>query len=434
MGLFDSLVQKIVKPAVQKQVQKVASVAPAQLLDVAKQALPTSVPAGLSGMFQDDPNSGFLDTTAMPWLRDTFSSKPEFGRLSESEIAGLDATERARMENQDKGFFSKVGDFFTDDPNSGWYDEMQNTKALQQYNGNSPADLRRADDLAIQNQNEQRLADMRSGEASYQFPQKSSPSTNWSDKLSGILTGGSGAGLAVGANLLGGLGGYLGSKSDYEAAENTQRQAADLAGAYEALGASQAASVADNENMVALRAKALQGLQQRADMGLTPEDQAALNKLRNQTNAQFQSRQATIQEDMGRRGLGNSGLNLAAQLSNNQAQTQNQSNLADTQAAMSFNAKQSALQNLGNASSTALQQDFDRDISRATNADAVSRFNATNKMNSSQNKANAVQNIAQTQAQAAARKSQMISDAGKTIGSGVTAYNQSQVKKPVVNQ
>lgn len=381
MGLFDSLVQKIVQPAVQKKVSQLTSSLP--LSEKTGEALKsltgqisqnTGIGEGLKEMFSDDPNSGLIDTKIAPWLKQTF----------------------------------------TDDPNSGWYDQYKMRSAQDDYEA----------------QQAEQLANLRSGENSYQFPQPgktSAPSTggSWTDKLGNILTGGSGAGLAVGANLLGGLGGYLGSKSDYEAAENTQRQAADLAGAYETLGPSQAASVADNENMVALRAKALQGLQQRADMGLTPEDQAELNKIRNQTNAQFQSRQAGIQEDMNRRGVGNSGMNLAAQLSNNQAQTQNASNLADTQAEMSFKAKQDALKNLGSASSTALQEDFNRDITRAQNADAVSRFNTANKMSSQQNKAQAVQNIATTQAQAAARKAQMIKDAGQTIGSGVTAYNQS---------
>lgn len=415
MGLFDSLVQKVVKPAVQKQVKKVTKSLPPSLSDLNKIdrtivpdiKLPEpSFSDRISNLFTDDPNSGFFDTKIKPM----FSSQPK-GRISDEDMAVMDEMEKARLaESQKPGFFENL---FTDDPNSGWYDEWKNKQ-------NSPSATSMADLNKLDRQN-----------ISKAIISPAVASSGFGDKLSGILGSQGGlAALGVGANVLGGGLGYLASKGDYKEAENTMRQAADLAGAYEALGPSEAAAIKDNENMVALRAKALQGIQQRADMGLTPEDIAELNRVRNQTNAQFQARQATIQQDMSRRGLGNSGMNLAAQLSNNQAQTTQQADLADQQAARSFQAKQQALQSLGNMSSDALQQDFSRDLSRAQSADAISKFNTANKMASQQNKATAVQNIATTQAQAGQRKADMINTMGQSVGSGLAGYAQQKANQP----
>lgn len=234
--------------------------------------------------------------------------------------------------------------------------------------------------------------------------------------------------MASGAPILGGILGSKAAADDYSAAEATQRQAADLAGTYEATGPSQMALIQDNPEMLALRQQALKGIQERASMGLTPEDQAMLRQAQNKANQQFQARQAQVQSDMGRRGLGNSGLNLAAQMSGNQAALQNQSESADRQAALSFQAKQNALANLGTQSANALTQDFSRDEARASAADKFNLENIQNKMNAARQKATMMNPIAASQAQKGARTADLYNKVGGGIGQGINVYQQNKQK------
>lgn len=225
--------------------------------------------------------------------------------------------------------------------------------------------------------------------------------------------------LGAGAQIGGGLLANQMAKGDYKAAEDTLRQAAEQAGTYEEVGPSQTSLIQDSPEMLALRQQSLKGLQERASMGLTPEDQAMLNQIRNQTNAQHQSRQAAIQEDMARKGMGNSGLNLASQMLGNQQATQTASEQADQQAAMAFKAKQAALQNLGTAASGAIQSDFSRDLARTSAADKFNLENVQNKMAAARQKAGYMAPIAQSQAQKGARTSGLISNIGQGIGSAI---------------
>lgn len=134
--------------------------------------------------------------------------------------------------------------------------------------------------------------------------------------------------------------------------------------------------VADSPEQLAMRQQALQGLSDRASMGLTPEDQAALAGINRQASQQFKANQATIGQDMARRGMANSGLGMARSMGAADQALQNQALAGQSQAAQSFAAKQGALTNLAGQSNAALNADYTRQMGKAANLGAVNQFNA----------------------------------------------------------
>ena len=185
---------------------------------------------------------------------------------------------------------------------------------------------------------------------------------------------------AAGIGTLGSVLGYKAGQAGQNAAMANQQAALDAANRLNVLKDPTVAAVQDNAQQLAARSTALQGLQDRATMGLTPQDQADLNNIRNQSNQQFQANQNQISENMQRRGVGNSGMGLAQSLGAAQAQQQNASQQGDQLAAMSFNAKQNALNNLASNTNQMLTSDFNRNVTKAASTDAVSQFN-TNQQN-----------------------------------------------------
>ena len=125
------------------------------------------------------------------------------------------------------------------------------------------------------------------------------------------------------------------------------------------------------------QSQALTGIQERAEMGLTPEEQAQLNSLRRQTGQQFKSQQEGILQQMEQRGLGGSGAELAAQLAGSQAGTQRAAEESDRLAAMQFQAKQAALAQLANVAGGIRGQEFGEQATQAGGMDAISQFNAS---------------------------------------------------------
>ncbi len=235
----------------------------------------------------------------------------------------------------------------------------------------------------------------------------------------------------VAAPVLGGLIGNQVAKADYNRAEQTQQHAADLAGTYIPVGTSATSLIQDNPELIALRRSALQKLQQQAETGTTPEDEAYRRQQQSIVNKNFQARQAQIQDEMARRGAQqNSGLALAQSLAGNQQALQQQSEAADADAIRKQQAKQAAFQNLGNMSSTALQQDFSRDLDRASAVDKFNLTNVANQIGAARNKADALAPIAKTQAQAGARTADTINTIGQGIGSVLSTINQKKATPP----
>ena len=120
---------------------------------------------------------------------------------------------------------------------------------------------------------------------------------------------------------------------------------------------------------------ALTGLEERAEMGLTPEEQANIDSLRRGTAQAEKGRQATILQEMEQRGLGGGGAELASRLSSSQAATQRASEESDRLAAMQFQAKQAALSQLAGVSTQMRGQEFGEQATTAQQQDAITRFN-----------------------------------------------------------
>lgn len=232
---------------------------------------------------------------------------------------------------------------------------------------------------------------------------------------------------AIGA--LSGLGGYLAASKNRDAADAAMQKATDLSSQMNYLQNPEIAKVQDEANAKMNLNKAMGILSDRASMGLTPQDQADLEKIRNQQAQTFQSQQGQIQENMARRGMQDSGLGLAQMMgASQQAQQQAANNATDLSSQM-FQAKQNAAQNLANVASGALQGQFNRDVTRAGSTDQMSQFNTNLQNQRVGNMQQAQQNMANYQQKQGQAKAQSIGNIGQGFGSAVAGW---QTKNPVV--
>jgi hypothetical protein len=200
-------------------------------------------------------------------------------------------------------------------------------------------------------------------------------------------------GLDIGAGLLGRKEVAQGAKqavSGYDDALASIKNRQDING--DAFNA-----VTDSPEQLAARQVAMKGLTDRATMGLTPEDQLALQNINRQAAQANQANQASIQQNMARRGMANSGLGLAQSMGAADQALQNQSLAGQQQAAQSFAAKQGALNNLAGQSNTALNADYTRQMGKATNLSAINQFNSQQRAQQNAQLANAAIGKGQTQ-------------------------------------
>jgi len=276
------------------------------------------------------------------------------------------------------------------------------------YNAPSSADVFRSDrvsvpDVVAQNQ---------------QNSQPSALSQAYSsalDKLKGgIHSAGLGIGNALGnkdlTNLAGAGLAYGLTQQNRDAAEKAQNEATNLAKQVAYLKDPSVAQIQDDAANKAYLAQATKGLADRAAMGLTPQDLADLEKIRNQQNQTFQAQQNQISENMARRGMGNSGLALAQQMGASQQAGQQAAQNATDLSSQMFQAKQNALSNLANTAGSALTGQFNRDYSRANATDAVNQFNTTQQTNATTaQRQQALKNV-EYQNQAAQNKAKSIGD------------------------
>jgi hypothetical protein len=370
-----------IKNLAQQQVQKVVSNQAPALQNIVQQVAPQATDA-LKNLMPG--SSGRVDPAAE--AASLGMSLDQYNNLSTEELNRLKGS-------SEPGFFSKAGsaisNFFTDDPNSGWYDTMQSNKAT-------------AADAAYYQTPEERALAQAKADASYYTP--GTPGQSSGGVLdafkSGLKKVATPANLETAAGIAGGLGSmYFANQGTKEATAAYDQALADIKNRQDISGDTFNA-VADSPEQLAMRAQALKGLSDRASMGLTPEDTAELQKINRQSAQQFKANNATISQDMARRGMTNSGLGLAQSMGAADQALQNQALAGQNQAAQSFAAKQGALNNLAGASNTALQNDYSRQMGKASNLSAVNQFNAQQKAQSAANAA-AIQQQKAAAAQAA---------------------------------
>jgi hypothetical protein len=198
-------------------------------------------------------------------------------------------------------------------------------------------------------------------------------------------------GLSTIAGLGAGLVGMNMNKQGTEAALGGYDQANQELQAARAADLENYGKVGDSQEILAQRGQAMKGLSDRASMGLTPEDQAALQGIQRQSANQFKAANATIGQDMSRRGMANSGLGLAQSMGAADQAQQAQALAGQNQAAQSFAAKQGALTNLAGQSNSALQGDFSRQMGKAQNLSTMNQFNAQQQSQNDINKAKVTQ-------------------------------------------
>jgi hypothetical protein len=120
---------------------------------------------------------------------------------------------------------------------------------------------------------------------------------------------------------------------------------------------------------------ALAELQERGEVGLTPQEREQFRQMQRDVSADTQARQASILQDMAQRGTLDSGAQLAAQLQANQMAAQRASEAGGQLAAQSDSARREALQRAAGAASGIRTQEFGEQQARASAADAINQFN-----------------------------------------------------------
>lgn len=249
-------------------------------------------------------------------------------------------------------------------------------------------------------------------------------------KAGNILGSALGSAYAPGvANVLGGIIGYKQASKNRDAADAAMQQATNLASQMNYLQDPEVAKIQDDAMNKTYLQQALKGMSDRASMGLTPQDQAELEKIRNQQNQTFQAQQNAVQENMARRGMGNSGLALAQTMGASQAAGQQAAQNASDLSSQMFQAKQNALGNLANTAGSALNQQFNRDVTRGTAQDQVAQFNVNNQNARNRAMQQAQQQMATYQQQQGQNKAQAIGGIAQGVGQAMAA---GQMKDPSV--
>lgn len=123
------------------------------------------------------------------------------------------------------------------------------------------------------------------------------------------------------------------------------------------------------------QATALAGIQQRAEMGLTPAEQAELDAITRKATEVGSAQRASALQQAARRGLGGSGMELAAQLGGAQQAQDLAAQASQAEAAQIFEAKQRALQNLAQVAGAQRGQQFGEQAQQASAADIIAQFN-----------------------------------------------------------
>lgn len=145
-----------------------------------------------------------------------------------------------------------------------------------------------------------------------------------------------------------------------------------------AVAESEMGQLKEDPSLKSAQLKALAQMQQRAKVGLSAEDRAALNQVRSEVQRDAEAKRQQILQQMQSRGMGGSGAELMAQLQASQGAADQASAASDTLMAQ---AQQRALQALGQSAGMASDirgQDFSVNQARAQALDERNRFLAQN--------------------------------------------------------
>lgn len=171
--------------------------------------------------------------------------------------------------------------------------------------------------------------------------------------------------------------------------------------------ASQMTNVQVDPRLKQAQMDSLVAIQERTT-GLTPEDEIAIRKVREDISGQAASQDADIIRNLQQRGLGGAGAELAMRQANSQSAQRQAAEEADILAAMQYQARMQALDQAGSMAGNLRSQEYGEKSTQAQALDNMSKFNLANQMNVSQQNVNArnaaqAANLAQRQSLESAR-------------------------------
>lgn len=149
----------------------------------------------------------------------------------------------------------------------------------------------------------------------------------------------------------------------------------------ENLGNTQMANIHTDPRLALAQSQALDQMAKLGQTAFTPEEQAQMNQMQRQTSGAAQARNASILQNMQQRGVGGSGMELAAKLASNQGADQQQAQASENMSAQAHARALQAMQGAGQMGGQMQAQQFGQQSQQAQAADAIARFNAMNRQN-----------------------------------------------------
>jgi hypothetical protein len=144
------------------------------------------------------------------------------------------------------------------------------------------------------------------------------------------------------------------------------------------LAESEVGKIQEDPALKQQQVKALQQMQQRAQVGLSAEDRAALNQVRSQTQRDSEAKRQQILQQMQARGMGGSGAELMAQLQASQGASDQAAEGSDRLMAQAQQRAMEALRASGAMAGDIRQQDFGVEQTRASARDQLEQMKAQN--------------------------------------------------------
>lgn len=137
--------------------------------------------------------------------------------------------------------------------------------------------------------------------------------------------------------------------------------------------------VSTDPRLAQAQMQALQQLSEIGETGLREGEASALREIRRGSAREAEARQGAILQEMAQRGVGGSGVELAARLSAGQASADRQSSEGDRLAQMAQSRALQAITQSGQLGSQIRSQDFGEQSDVAKARDVVNRFNTQNR-------------------------------------------------------
>jgi hypothetical protein len=146
------------------------------------------------------------------------------------------------------------------------------------------------------------------------------------------------------------------------------------------LGVSEVAQIQEDPSLRNAQTSALNILAQKGQTGFSPEDQAALNAVRDEINREAQAKQQTIMQNFQQRGMGGAGAELAAQLMEAQGSSNRMSREGIDVAGAASQRALEAMRQSAALGGDIRGQDFNVANTKASAKDQFQRFNVENQM------------------------------------------------------